>query len=1152
MKPLQKLKTWLYSLSVFFFATAVCFAQVVNPPLRVREDDGSPDAQPVFDVIVPAGHLLQTGTTVELYDLGTASGGSTTLSGLSDTNISALASGHILIYDGTDSWDNKTMSGDVAITSAGATTIQANSVALTTDTTGNYVASVANGTSITGGAAGSEGAALTLDVADDSIDGTELDDSITLDAATLVFNDGANTLLTITDAGTTGDLTATGTIEGATLTEGGAAVFNSGETPGGELGGTWASPTVDDTLAVTDWNLTTPTITTQFTLTAQATPLTDADGEVALDTDGWGTGFDAYEVFNGTASAYLVATTASDTPSNGQVPQFNTGGSITWETVAAGAGGATTQIQFNNAGVLDGDAGLTWDDTNKVVTITSAVDNSPINITHTETGSTTAATIAASGDTFSRFRFLYDGTMTVGPGNAARDVRLYRSDTKIFTIDDTAGAAATLAVIGEIDISNAAAGAGTLKILEDTDNGINYTTITVPALAGNVAYTLPPDDGDAGEQLQTDGSGILTWESAGGSGDSITVNTTAATDANFLDNLYMDWGLDTVAAPDDITAKFNYATTLAGNPALLVDEIVLFADASGPGFLSEGLTADTNEQLYRFPDVNGADTTSYFMLDDTSITSIDDASLEVASGVLRRAALSGDITASAGSNTTAIAAGVIVDADMANDALDADKVVGDATDDDDLDLAAGGTGQSLVDPGADGIFIWDDSDTGTEWNFAVIGSGLSFDGTTLTATGSAPTWDVIGDAAGNGSIGFGDTEQTIVSSQTTGDVSVLNIDFNQIDDAAATDNVDVLRLDLTSESGDAGDTLDGLVINFENGTANTILDSAIKIDNAETTTSTLTDAIIVLSSGVDGGVVDAIDVSAANITNAINIGANNIITGAATIASSELDRLDGLASAIIEDDAIDTTAELETIQGSVNILLETEIDASSELLALMDDETGTGVLVFGTSPTFTTGITVPADSISNSELDEAATFTWTGVHDFGGASSVEMINAASATIDEDGEFYLETDSNSINIQAGDGTTIAANQDIALPLIQSRNITLVEPDQIQTVTDHVRVLCVDTYDYPSGIKIVAIRLDADASATTTVNIEEWDQAAVSGATIATIDSIALSAATETTETTITDSDVATGAYVMADLDTANINMIGITVWFYAKD
>lgn len=45
-----------------------------------------------------------------------------------------------------------------------ATTIAANSVALGTDTTGNYVASVANGSYITGGSAGSEGATLTLAV----------------------------------------------------------------------------------------------------------------------------------------------------------------------------------------------------------------------------------------------------------------------------------------------------------------------------------------------------------------------------------------------------------------------------------------------------------------------------------------------------------------------------------------------------------------------------------------------------------------------------------------------------------------------------------------------------------------------------------------------------------------------------------------------------------------------------------------------------------------------------------------------------------------------------------------------------------------------------------------------------------------------------
>jgi len=48
--------------------------------------------------------------------------------------------------------------GNVSI----AATIAANSVALGTDTTGDYVASVATGTGLTGGAAGSEGAALTL------------------------------------------------------------------------------------------------------------------------------------------------------------------------------------------------------------------------------------------------------------------------------------------------------------------------------------------------------------------------------------------------------------------------------------------------------------------------------------------------------------------------------------------------------------------------------------------------------------------------------------------------------------------------------------------------------------------------------------------------------------------------------------------------------------------------------------------------------------------------------------------------------------------------------------------------------------------------------------------------------------------------------
>jgi formylglycine-generating enzyme required for sulfatase activity len=53
----------------------------------------------------------------------------------------------------------------------------------------------------------------------------------------------------------------------------------------------------------------------------------------------------------------------------------------------------------------------------------------------------------------------------------------------------------------------------------------------------------------------------------------------------------------------------------------------------------------------------------------------------------------------------------------------------------------------------------------------------------------------------------------------------------------------------------------------------------------------------------------------------------------------------------ISTSSVDSLSKIETLTGASNILTENDIDASSELLALMDDETGTGVLVFGTSPT---------------------------------------------------------------------------------------------------------------------------------------------------------------------------------------------------------
>ena len=80
---------------------------------------------------------------------------------------------------------------------------------------------------------------------------------------------------------------------------------------------------------------------------------------------------------------------------------------------------------------------------------------------------------------------------------------------------------------------------------------------------------------------------------------------------------------------------------------------------------------------------------------DLRLISLDAADFSVASDVVT-------VDDDGHAHTTTTISGLL-DADMANNALDADKIVGDATDDDDLDVAAGGTGVSTLTDG--GVLI---------------------------------------------------------------------------------------------------------------------------------------------------------------------------------------------------------------------------------------------------------------------------------------------------------------------------------------------------------------------------------------------------------------------------------------------------------------
>ena len=127
------------------------------------------------------------------------------ISQASDTDISGQTAGHVLIWDGTDSWDNKALSGDVSIDKDGVTIVggvAANSIALGNDTTGNYVGTItgtANEIEVTNGA-GSEGAAVQIGLPDNvtitgnlTVNGsTTTVDSTVVTVADPIFTLGAN------------------------------------------------------------------------------------------------------------------------------------------------------------------------------------------------------------------------------------------------------------------------------------------------------------------------------------------------------------------------------------------------------------------------------------------------------------------------------------------------------------------------------------------------------------------------------------------------------------------------------------------------------------------------------------------------------------------------------------------------------------------------------------------------------------------------------------------------------------------------------------------------------------------------------------------------------------------------------------------------
>ena len=155
-------------------------------------------------------------------------------------------------------------------------------------------------------------------------------------------------------------------------------------------------------------------------------------------------------------------------------------------------------------------------------------------------------------------------------GNAA----IHEVGGKFYT-DIVDGATATPA---DFKVGNGSTTGGTLKIMEDTDNGSNFVGLKAPdSIASNLTLTLPSSDGSNGQVLGTNGSGVLSFVSTTSSiaGASDT-NISSASSGQILVHDGSD-SFDNVSVSGDATLASNGALTISAN-AVQLGNIDFFVD----------------------------------------------------------------------------------------------------------------------------------------------------------------------------------------------------------------------------------------------------------------------------------------------------------------------------------------------------------------------------------------------------------------------------------------------------------------------------------------------------------------------------------------------------------------------------------------------
>lgn len=151
---------------------------------------------------------------------------------------------------------------------------------------------------------------------------------------------------------------------------------------------------------------------------------------------------------------------------------------------------------------------------------------------------------------------------------------------------------------------------------------------TLTIVMGDAARTLtlgasPSLSGtNTGDQTITL-TGDVTGTGVGSFAATVAANAVALTTdttGNYMADIAAGIGIATTHTPAEGstgTIALKYTDTLAGNPAFNANECVFTTTGAGGGFLCEGSVADAFEGNFKFPDVTGADSTQTVLTDLT-------------------------------------------------------------------------------------------------------------------------------------------------------------------------------------------------------------------------------------------------------------------------------------------------------------------------------------------------------------------------------------------------------------------------------------------------------------------------------------------------------------------------------------------------------